>query len=122
MAKKVLKTGKFTFNSVVYPVTDMSIEESFDEIDVTDTGTTGDGKEFLGGRANRSFSVTVWLDSQAADIPLSTEAAGEIDFEGKKYAGQMILLSKTTEGSVDAGIQQTYSGRFNGAVTVTPEP
>ena len=68
MAKKVLTTGKFTFNSVEYKVTDVRFEENYNEIDVTDTGTSGDGKEYLGGRAERSFTVTIWMQAGDADI------------------------------------------------------
>ena len=35
MAKKVLTTGKFTFNSVEYKVTDVRFEENYNEVDVT---------------------------------------------------------------------------------------
>lgn len=120
MSKAVLNTGDFTFNSVVYVVTDMSFDESFGEVDVTDTGTTGDGKEYLGGRAERTFSIDLWMNKNAADPPLNTQYAATIDFEGKTYAGNAIMLSKSIQGSINNGIKLSLSGRFNGAVTVTP--
>ncbi len=120
MSKAVLTTGDFTFNAVVYVVTDMSMDVSYSEVDVTDTGTTGDGKEYLGGRAERTFSIDLWLDKNAADPPMKTEYAATIDFEGKTYAGNAILLSKSVQGSIDNGIKLSLSGRFNGAVTETP--
>ena len=121
MSKKALTTGKFTFNAVEYGVVSLDFQESFGEIDVTDTATTGDGKEYLGGRVERSFTMEMWMDSQAADIAMNSAQTGELDFEGKTYAGTIVLLTRNSNGSIDSAIKQTYTGRFNGAVTVTPE-
>ncbi len=120
MAKQALKTGLLTFNSQTYPVLSMDFNEAFNEIDVTDTGTTGDGKEYLGSRAERNFTVELWMQDNQADLALNSAQAGELDFEGKTYAGTMIFLTRNTNGAIDAGIKQTYTGRFNGAVTTTP--
>lgn len=120
MAKQALKTGKLTFNSVEYGVVSMDFNEAFSEIDVTDTSTTGDGKEYLGSRAERTFTVEVWMQDNAADIALNSAQTGELDFDGKTYSGTMIFLTRNTNGAIDAGIKQTYTGRFNGAVTTTP--
>ena len=79
------------------------------------------GRPDLGSRAERSFTVELWMDAAAADIALNSAQTGEIDFDGKTYGGTMIFLTKNTNGAVDAAIKQTYTGRFNGAVTVTPE-
>ena len=120
MAKKSLATGKLTFNSVEYGVVSLDFNEAFGEIDVTDTSTTGDGKEYLGGRVDRTFSVELWMDVNAPDIAMNSPQAGELDFEGKTYAGTMIFLTRNSNGAIDAGIKQTYTGRFNGSVTTTP--
>ena len=120
MAKQALKTGKLTFNSVEYGVVSFDFNESHGEIDVTDTSTTGDSREYLGSRAERSFTVELWMQDNAADIALNSAQTGELDFEGKVYSGTMIFLTKNTNGAIDSAIKQTYTGRFNGAVTVTP--
>lgn len=118
--KKVLTTGKFTFNSVAYAITRLRFNEAYSEVDVTDTGTTGDGKEYLGGRAERTFEVDLWLDIAASDLTLNSALALVMDFEGKTYSGTAVLLEKSSEASIDEGIKQTYRGRFNGTVTVSP--
>lgn len=120
MSKKGLTTGKFTFDSVAYAVVDLRFGEQYNEIDVTDTGTSGDGKEFISTRADRSFTIGIWMNVAAADLAMNSPKTAEIDFEGKKYSGTVILLSKENEGAIDNGIKQTYIGKFNGAVTVTP--
>lgn len=122
MAKKVLLDGKFTFNSVQYGFTQCTIDETHDEVDVTDTATTGDGREFLGTRANRTISITMWNDVNAADLPTNVEYAGSVDAQGKTYSGQIILLSKSVGLSTDNATQNTYNGRFNGAITETVAP
>ena len=119
MAKDSLTTGKFTFNSVEYGVTSLEISRQADEIDVTDTATTGDGKEYLGGRVGRTFTVEMWRDTTVAAPPLNAEHAGIIDFEGLQYSGQMIILSISTQASIDNAIKETVTGRINGAVTET---
>lgn len=121
MGKEALTTGKFTFNSTSYDVTNFLYNETYGEIDVTDTGTTGDGKEYLGSRAERTFEVGIICDVTDADLTMNTEYTATIDFEGKTYAGTAILLSKAITASIDDAVRATYSGRFNGTVTITPE-
>lgn len=120
MSKKVLNTGLLTFNGQTYPVISMDFNEQQGEVDVTDTGTTGDGKEYLGGRVDRNVTVELYMQDDDPDIALNTPAAGELDFEGKTYAGTFIFLSRNTNGAIDAAIKQTYTARINGAVTTTP--
>ena len=121
MSKKVLTTGKFTFNSVAYGITRLRFGETYNEVDVTDTNTSGDGKEYLGGRAERPFEVDLWMDAGVADLTMNSSKTLEMNFEGKKYSGTAILLEKTSEASIDEGIKQSYRGRFSGTVTTTPE-
>jgi len=121
MAKEAFTTGKFTYSGTAYDVTSLNFSENYGEIDVTDTGTTGDGKEYLGGRAERTFTINVFMDTGAADIVMNTESDITIDFEGKTYEGSGSLLTMTADGSIDAAVAQTYTGRFNGEVTVTPQ-
>ena len=99
----------------------MNYSENYGEIDVTDTGTTGDGKEYLGSRAERTFSITLFMETDAADLTMNTAAALILDFEGKTYVGSGSLLTKTVDGAIDSAVSAVYTGRFNGAVVVTPE-
>lgn len=119
MAKDTLTTGKLTFNAVEYAVTSFDYNEQYDEVDVTDTGTTGDGKEYLGGRAERTFTVVMWRDTGVAAPPRNSAQTMELDFEGLTYAGTGIILSMQVTASTDNAIQMTVTGRFNGTVTET---
>lgn len=120
MAKEAFQTGSFTSGGVTYAVTSLNYGENYGEIDVTDTATTGDGKEYVGGRADRTFSIGLFMDTSEADVVMNTESAITIDFEGKTYVGSGSVLTKTVDGSIDAAVSATYTGRFNGAVVVTP--
>ena len=119
--KEAFVTGSFTYGATKYVLTTMNYSENYGEIDVTDTGTSGDGKEYLGSRAERTFSIGLFVLTDIADITMNTEAALIMDFEGKTYAGSGSLLTKTIDGSIDSAVTATYTGRFNGEVTVTPE-
>ena len=44
------------------------------------------------------------MDVNAADIAMNSAQAGELDFEGKTYAGTFIFLSRNSNGAIDAGI------------------
>lgn len=122
MAKKVLTTGKFTYNSVVYGVTSMESVKSAEEVDVTDTDTTGNEREYLASRQSRTISIEMWKDVTLADPALATAYAGELNFEGFKYSGDIILTEISQNAAIDGAVQLLCSGRFSGTVTETPEP
>ena len=109
-----LKVGAST-----YYLTGLTFNEAFDKIEVTDTSTSGDGKEYITGRAERTFSAEVLLNVSASDITIASEAAVTASFEGKTYAGMGIFYTKNVQGSIDDSIKVSYEGSFNGAVVVT---
>lgn len=121
MAKKVLTTGKFTFNSVAYGVTNMEANKVAEEVDVTDTATSGNEREYLASRQSRNISVEMWKDVTLADPVLGTGYTGELDFEGFTYSGTIILLEISQSAAIDGAVQLTCRGRFSGTVTETPE-
>ena len=121
MAKKVLTTGKFTFDSTEYGVTNLSMKKVSADVDVTDTDTSGSEKEYLGGRVERTFTVDMWKDVTEADPTLGgSGATGELDFEGFTYAGTMILNDISQSAQIDNAVVLSVSGRFSGTVTETP--
>lgn len=122
MAKQVFKTGTFEYVAITYGVTNMETTKSAEEVDVTDTLTAGNEREYLAGRQERTLSVEMWKDVNDADPVLGTVNAGELDFEGFTYAGDIILLEITMRAVIDDGVQLLASGRFSGAVVETPAP
>ena len=120
MAKSVLKTGQFTYNSVAYGVTSMETRNVANEVDLTDTNTSGNEKEYLGGRQERTFTIEMWKDATDADPAIGTAYTAELDFEGFTYSGSAVLLEVAQSGSIDNGVVLSVSGRFSGTVTETP--
>ncbi len=122
MAKAVLTTGTFTYNSVVYGVTSMETTKVAEEVDLTDTATSGNEREYLGGRQERSITVEMWKDVTLADPPLGTSNTADMDFEGFSYTGNMVLLEVNQSAQIDNGVILSVSGRWTGTVTETPAP
>jgi hypothetical protein len=120
MTKAILKTGKFTFNSVDYGVTALEFTKSAGEVDLTDTNTAGNEKEYAGGRIEKTFQITIWKDVTQLDPPISESHPATIDFEGYTYDGVATLTEVTNSASIDEGVQLTVTGRFSGTVTETP--
>lgn len=122
MAKKVFKTGTFEYDSITYGVTNMEATKTAEEVDVTDTQTAGNEREYLAGRQERTLSIEMWKDVTLADPDLGDVEAAVLDFEGFTYAGDVLLLEITMRAVIDDGVQLTASGRFSGTVVETPEP
>lgn len=121
MSKESFTTGKLTFDGTQYGVISFSYSERHDEVEVTDTNTSGDGKEFVGGRSERTCTVQIVKDPTVADLAMNSEKSATLDYEGFTYAGTLILLEKTADANIDDKMVMTYTGRFNGTVTETVE-
>ena len=107
----------FDVNTTKYFLTNMTFNEAFDKIEVTDTSTSGDGKEYITGRAERGFTVDLLMNASGSDITLNTEQPMTASFEGKRYFGLGSLYTKNVQGSIDDALKVSYEGAFNGAVT-----
>jgi len=113
----------FLFNSVSYKVTDINFEETYDEIDQTDSGTTGDGTEFQAGFAERKTSLSLWVQDTVASIARGVQKAATLTFaSGITIAGNFRPESMKNEGEVKGSIKQTIDGTWQGSVTETPNP
>lgn len=119
MAKMILSTtgSKMIFDGTTYYVTDLSYAENSSRIDVTDTGTTGDGTEFVYSRVERPITISMWKSSTADGPAIRTKKACTIAFEGYSYIGSASFESKTVAASLDAGVKLDLSGVFEGAVS-----
>ena len=122
MSKAIFSTtgSFFQQNATKYYLTSLEFGESYDQIETTDTNTTGDGKEYLGGRAERTFKVDIICDVGVADLTMNSVLICTASFEGKHYIGSASLLGKTVQGSLDDAIKASYDGKWSGAVTVVP--
>ena len=121
MSKAIFSTTSSFFqqSSTKYYLTGLEFGENYDSIETTDTNTSGDGKEYLGGRAERTFKCDIIMDVSSSDCTMNSSLATTASFEGKTYTGLGTLLNKNVQGSIDDAVKVSYDGRFNGAVTVT---
>lgn len=99
-------------------VTNLKVSRSLSKVDLTDTETSGSFKEYLAGREETTFSFDMFMGVNEDDFPTGAVTDLEISFEGKKYKGSGILEKMDADGSIDAGITQSYSGSFSDTVTV----
>jgi len=116
-------TADFTFNSVNYKVTDVNFEETYGEVDTTDTGTTGDGTEFQPAFAERKTSIDLWIQDNVASIVRGTAQTATLKLAtGITVAGSFRPESMSNQGEVKGAQKQTIAGTWQGAVTETPNP
>lgn len=112
MAKQILTTGKFRFDDVDYGVTSVEKEKTTSEVDVTDSATTGEEKDYLATRREQRFTVEMWKDVAAQDPVMREYKRCEIDFEGHEHFGEGLLLSINENAAIDNAVQLAINGRF----------
>jgi hypothetical protein len=119
MAKLIFSTtgSVFIFDGTSYYLTNMTLSETKNKINVTDTGTSGDGTEYVYGRTDRTFTVDIMKPSGSVDFTLGVPKSCIIKFEGHQYVGSASLDSKSIEGSIDNAVKVKYAGTFQGAIT-----
>ncbi len=117
---QVGKNMNFLFNSANYWVTDASYEVTFDEVDVTDSGTSGDGTEFEPGFAERKSKLDLWLQDDSSEIPLQTAQSATLTFAtGISVAGNFRPESMSIQGEVKGAQKYSIDGTWQGGVTET---
>ena len=77
MAKNEFARGQLLFNLTGYGITDVSIDEVWTEIDVTDTESTIQESEFLGGRRSYNVSFTLFKNAGSADLVLNRQPTSQ---------------------------------------------
>lgn len=119
MSKMIFSTtaSKMIFDGTTYYVTDLTYGQTANRVDVTDTGTAGDGTEWVYGRKERTISVDAWKDS-ATNLPtLATKKACTLAFEGNLFVGSASFESVEIAASIDTGVKFSLSGVFEGSVS-----
>lgn len=125
MAKFVPTEGSITFGGTEYFAFNISMKETAPEVDTTDGNTSGDGREFLGGRVARSLTCEVFVIDTAATPVLNANGAfifmvkdGTSTDKSWTYT-DAVLLDKEIRASVsgDEACVMALEFRLNGAVT-----
>ncbi len=116
-------TGKdmgFSFNASDVPLTDADININYDELDVTDTETTGDGTEYVTSRAERESKISMIMRSEDADLLTTnpTEQASVLTFAtSQTVTGKTIPISKEITDESEGVAKVDYAFKWKGAPT-----
>ena len=119
---KVFTTGSswVKFAGTEYPLlTGLTYNEASDKVESTIVSTAAGFKAYLPLRSEATLNVTVYADTGSADIALRTEGGLTASFAGKLYQGLATFYNKSTEGTIDGIVGQTYEATFNGTVAAS---
>ena len=121
-AKITGKDMSFTFNSTEIPATSMDISIKYDQLDGTDTATTGDASETLVSRAERESKVSGIVRSETADI-LTTAPTPQtttlLFASGQTVVGKVTPFSKEVADEVKGYAKIDYTFKWRGAPVET---
>jgi len=119
MAKSAFRDSYINLGGTVYYITTCSLNDSYEEIDITDTGTDGDIRDYTGGFRDASFTFTIIEDPTVADLTMNTEQSCSVNWEGKVYTGNSKVLGKTGDGSIGSAATKSYTARWTSAPSET---
>jgi hypothetical protein len=116
------KTIDFTFNAVQIPVTSIDYNVNYDELDATDSETTGDGRETEVSRASRATAINGIVRQEDADVLTTNpvKQAATLTFNtNNKAEGDIIPVSKNpVDNNLDYA-KIAYAFRWVGNPTET---
>lgn len=116
------KDMAITLDSVEVPVTDIEYSSNYDELDGTDTSTTGDATETETNRADRESKITMIMRSESADLLTTSPGVKTIVItlaSGQTISGSGILTQKETDAQVKDYVKKTYTIKWRGKPTET---
>jgi len=108
---------KFGAPLVEKGVYDAKISQKADEIDVTDSMSAGDGKEFISGLIDRSITFSMWFKDDENDrLTVGDVRAFEMIVTGKKFSGTLVITADDIDASLKDAVKVNYSARITGAL------
>lgn len=114
-------TGKdmsFTFDAVELPCTSMEVATKYDQLDGTDSATTGDSSETIVSRGDRESKVSAIIRSDAVDLLTTNptvEAATALFASGQTVAGNILPVGKEITDEVNGFAKVDYTFKWRGA-------
>lgn len=111
------KDMSFSLVDAEVPVVDMDFSVKFDELDVTDTSSTGDSKEVVTSRGDRETKVTGIVSDSVADS-LTTAPVSQacvLTFgTGNTVTGNVVLTAKNITDAVSDVAKIDYTAKWIG--------
>jgi len=110
-SKMVGKEATLSFDTTPYSLIDFDYQHNGDNLDVTDTGTPGDGFEFLAGRVGRASKITLWaLSTDAHPVRSNTAKACVLTLKsGENITGTAKILNVDEGVEVNGAMKYTLS-------------
>ncbi|MBS4034402.1 MAG: hypothetical protein KGZ85_08065 [Ignavibacterium sp.] len=121
-AKVTGKAMSFEFDSSPYPVRELGFNLAYDELDGTDSETTGDAKETEVSRAERETTLSAIMRDEDADLLSSNPTAEDVALElsaTTKVEGTAIVTTKNITNPTTGFAEVNYSLKWKGVPTET---
>lgn len=96
---------------------DPSMEESTEEIDVTDSESSA--REYITGFVNRTISFSKWFADD--ETPLSIGDVKDFSWQigNKTITGKLIITGRNLSASREDAHRYNYTARINGDITIS---
>ncbi len=99
---------------------DAKISQKSDDIEVTDSLSAGDSKEFMAGLIERTISFSMWFrDEETNRIEIGQTVPFEMTLTGKKYTGTAVITEEDLDATMKDAVKVSYNGRITGVLTLS---
>lgn len=98
-------------------VFDVKFDEQTDELDVTDSMSAGDSREYLTGLVNRQMTFNKWYSDADTPLNVGDTTNFELILGTKKWAGALKVTGRNLNANRDDASRYEYTARVTGAVT-----
>jgi len=119
MAKIAGKSLVFKIGSplATIGIFDPNLNETADEIDVTDS-ESGDDREWLAGFESKEFSFAQWFSDSATPLENGDTQAFSWKIGAKTVTGTLVITGRTLGATREDAHRFDYKCRVTGAVTI----
>lgn len=93
------------------------LDQSADKIDVTDSMSAGDSREFMSGLISRGLTFSAWFRDDEEPLQIGDTSAFQLILGAKKISGNLVINSANLAGDMGDASKWDYSADITGAVT-----
>ena len=95
---------------------DINMDENADEIDVTDSMSSGDAREYLAGFVNRSLTYSRWYSDTDTPEDVGDEEAFSWKAGAKTFTGTILITGRTVGATREDAHRYNYTARITGDI------
>jgi len=97
---------------------DPTMDETADEIDVTDSESTGAGREYLSGYEGRTISYAKWYLDDDTPLVLGDTDAFSWAMGSKTLTGNLLITGRSLGATREDAHRWNYTARITGTITL----